>query len=78
MDSIIDKIITVLAVKATDGDEGDFGHVTYSLSGTYKNSFSIGSEDGMISVVDPAVLDREEIDTITLQVSLKIQNFNDN
>ncbi len=55
-------------MKATDSDEGEFGHVTYSLSGTYKNSFTIGAEDGIITVVDPAVLDREELDSITLQV----------
>ncbi len=57
-----------MTVKATDADEGDFGHVTYSLAGTFKNAFSIGSEDGTILVLDPGVLDREATDTINLQV----------
>jgi hypothetical protein len=60
--------LPVLTVKATDADEGDFGHVTYSLSGTYKNAFAIGLEDGTISVLDPGVLDREATETISLQV----------
>ena len=60
----------VVTVKAVDGDEGDFGHVTYSLAGSFKNAFSIGLEDGTISVLDPAVLDREATDFITLQVTI--------
>lgn len=56
-------------MKATDADEGEFGHVTYSLAGSFKNAFSIGLEDGTIAVVDPGVLDREATETITLQVS---------
>ena len=69
---------SVVTVKALDGDDGDFGHVTYSLAGTFKNAFAIGLEDGTISVLDPTFLDREATDTITLQVSQvfsKIQFF---
>ena len=61
---------SVVTVKATDSDEGEFGHVTYSLAGTYKNAFTIGLEDGTISVQDPGVLDREAYETITLQVMI--------
>jgi len=64
-----------VTVKASDGDDGDFGHVTYSLAGTFKNAFSIGLEDGTISVLDPTILDREATDTITLQVSQLFQMF---
>jgi hypothetical protein len=62
-------LFSVVTVKATDADEGEFGHVTYSLAGNFKNAFSIGLEDGTIAVVDLGVLDREATETITLQVS---------
>ena len=65
-------LFSVVTVKATDADEGEFGHVTYSLAGSFKNAFSIGLEDGTIAVVDPGVLDREATETITLQVSCPI------
>ena len=58
----------VITVRATDLDEGDFGHVIYGLAGAYKDAFNIGIEDGVVTVVEPAVLDREATESIVLQV----------
>ena len=58
----------LLRVTAIDADEGDFGRVHYQLSGTYKDAFSIGPDDGAIVVMDPTVLDRERADFVVLQV----------
>lgn len=60
----------IVTVAATDLDEDEFGHVTYKLEGTYKDDFSIGLEDGTISVVNPELLDRETVDNIILQVAI--------
>jgi hypothetical protein len=59
---------TIIQVKATDLDEGEFGRVHYRLSGTHKDAFSINPDDGTIAVVDPSVLDREAVQFIILQV----------
>lgn len=58
----------IVVVKATDLDDGDFGHVTYKLEGTYQDDFQIGTEDGTISVVNSGLLDRERTDNLILQV----------
>ena len=58
----------IVKVKATDLDDGDFGHVTYKLEGTYQDDFQIGTEDGTISVVNSGLLDRERTDNLILQV----------
>ena len=39
----------------------------YSLAGTYRNAFEIDPKDGVITVLDPSVLDRETAEHITLQ-----------
>ena len=51
----------IVKVTATDLDDGDFGHVTYKLEGTYQDDFQIGHEDGTISVVNSGLLDRERV-----------------
>ena len=58
----------IVQVAAVDEDEGDFGRVHYQLSGTYKDAFSIGPDDGAIVVLDPSVLDRERAGFVILQV----------
>ena len=62
-----DPYTPIVTVFATDKDDGEFGEVKYSLAGTYKNAFEIGTKDGIITVIDPTVLDREKTDHITLQ-----------
>ena len=58
----------IVKVTATDLDDGDYGHVTYKLEGTYQDDFQIGTEDGTISVVNSGLLDRERMDNLILQV----------
>ena len=61
----------ILSVRAVDLDQEDYGRVTYSLAGAYKDAFAIGIEDGIITVVQPSVLDRESTQNIILQVLRK-------
>ena len=58
----------IIKVKATDGDEGEFGQVTYELTNP---SFAIDPNDGTVSVVNPGFLDRESNPEITLQIVAK-------
>ncbi|KAF9823771.1 hypothetical protein SFRURICE_000014, partial [Spodoptera frugiperda] len=50
---------SVLTVSAVDKDEGEFGEVTYSLSGDSANLFNIDPKTGIITVAEGAVIDRE-------------------
>ena len=45
--------------------KGGFGQVTYELSNP---SFAIDANDGTVTVVNPAFLDRESNPEITLQI----------
>nr|XP_012135515.1 PREDICTED: cadherin-87A isoform X2 [Megachile rotundata] len=58
----------VITVKATDGDEGPFGEVNYSLIGDHAADFNIGHETGEITVGSATVLDREVTSKITITV----------
>ncbi|KYN32871.1 Cadherin-87A, partial [Trachymyrmex septentrionalis] len=58
----------VTVVKATDGDEGPFGDVSYSLIGEHAADFNIGHETGEITVGGATVLDREVTPEITITV----------
>ncbi|XP_066591300.1 cadherin-87A [Prorops nasuta] len=58
----------VTVVKATDGDEGVFGEVSYSLIGDHAADFNIGHETGEITVGSATVLDREITPEITITV----------
>lgn len=58
----------VTIVKAVDGDEGQFGEVSYSLIGEHASDFNIGHETGEITVGGATVLDREETPEITITV----------
>ncbi|XP_076290426.1 cadherin 87A isoform X1 [Lasioglossum baleicum] len=58
----------VTVVKATDGDEGLFGEVSYSLIGEHAADFNIGHETGEITVGGAAVLDREITPEVTITV----------
>ena len=55
----------IFQVQANDLDEGEFGRLTYELSNP---AFSIDPDTGIISVVNPALLDRESNPMITIQV----------
>ncbi|XP_029049380.1 cadherin-87A [Osmia bicornis bicornis] len=58
----------VITVKATDGDEGPFGVVNYSLIGDHAADFNIGHDTGEITVGSATVLDREMTSKITITV----------
>lgn len=58
----------VVCVHATDMDSGSYGVVTYSLIGEHSSDFNIDYQSGEITVANPAVLDREARQEITLQV----------
>ncbi|XP_071455526.1 cadherin-87A [Hetaerina americana] len=57
----------VITVNATDGDDGDFGKITYSLLGEHQEDFII-DKSGEIIVQNSAVLDRENSPEIVIQV----------
>lgn len=58
----------VITVNATDGDEGEFGKVTYSLVGEHSTDFNIDAQTGEITVANSGILDRETISELTIQV----------
>ncbi|CAG5033926.1 unnamed protein product [Parnassius apollo] len=58
---------SVVTVTAVDKDEGEYGDVTYSISGDLSNMFSINSTTGVISVADGPLIDRENISDIYLR-----------
>ncbi len=58
----------IVSVSANDLDEGEFGAVSYRLSGSHSSAFAIDPEEGTISVIDPSLLDRETLEFILLQV----------
>jgi len=58
----------VITVTATDGDEGVFGTVSYSLVGEHSSDFSVNYNTGQVTVANPALLDRETTPDITIQV----------
>ncbi|XP_046393425.1 cadherin-87A-like [Ischnura elegans] len=57
----------VITVNATDGDDGDFGKVKYSLLGEHQEDFTI-LESGEIQVQNSGVLDRENTPELVIQV----------
>ena len=59
----------VMAVKATDRDEGRNSYVEYFLSSVEDNKFSLGSIDGLLRISGP--LDREERANYTLVVTAR-------
>ncbi|XP_045449394.1 cadherin-87A-like [Melitaea cinxia] len=50
---------SVLTVAALDLDEGEFGEVTYSLSGESSSLFAIDPTSGVITVAADSIIDRE-------------------
>ena len=63
------EVGTILTtVSATDGDAGNFGSITYSLTGPNTKYFSIAA-NGVITVADPNGLDREQSPSMTLLVA---------
>ncbi|XP_025829338.1 cadherin-87A [Agrilus planipennis] len=58
----------VLTVLATDADAGEYGIVTYSLTGEHKEHFNIDSETGEITVANSNYLDHEIINETVIQV----------
>ncbi|KAK8743275.1 hypothetical protein OTU49_001344 [Cherax quadricarinatus] len=57
----------VINVTASDADEGQFGAVTYSLAGDHHEYFAIDG-DGIVTVRNGAMLDRESLDSVVLRV----------
>ncbi|XP_066907242.1 cadherin-87A [Halyomorpha halys] len=55
-------------VSATDGDAGEAGQVTYSLSAQSFGDFSIDKNSGEIMVLNKSKLDREMREEMTIQV----------
>lgn len=60
----------VVGVKATDLDAGDFGTVTYSLTGEHSENFHIDEKSGDITVANSRFFDHEVINETVIQVSL--------
>ena len=58
----------IIQVAATDNDEGEFGQVMYEITNP---GFSIDPISGILSVVNPDLLDRESNPEITLQIVAK-------
>lgn len=55
-------------VNASDGDEGEYGTVKYSLVGEHSADFSIGHNTGEITVANQQLLDRESVPEMMIQV----------
>ena len=53
---------------ATDADAESYGQVTYSLVGEHSNDFTLGLENGELRVANPAILDREDVKKITVEI----------
>ncbi|XP_063226687.1 cadherin-87A isoform X2 [Bacillus rossius redtenbacheri] len=64
--SPVGTLVTV--VKATDGDEGVFGAVSYSLVGEHSSDFTVDHNSGEVKVANPGLLDREATPDVTIQV----------
>ncbi|XP_068626040.1 cadherin-87A isoform X2 [Battus philenor] len=58
---------SVLTVTARDLDDGEYGEVSYSLSGELASLFSMDPSTGLVSVADGAVIDRENVTDIYLR-----------
>lgn len=58
---------SILTVKATDADDGEFGEIVYSLVGEHSADFTIDPDTGVISVLNSGLLDREMIKDIVIQ-----------
>jgi hypothetical protein len=59
---------SLIQVRATDADEGEFGMVSYDLT---SQAFAIDPFDGTITVINPDLLDREMNSEVTIQVVAK-------
>ncbi|XP_031732532.1 fat-like cadherin-related tumor suppressor homolog [Anarrhichthys ocellatus] len=68
------------AIKAQDGDTGINMTVTYSISAVspdkYQRNFNVDSSSGVVSVL--TALDREEMDSSVVSVSIKAAQTDDN
>lgn len=58
----------IITVNATDADADEYGAVTYSLTGEHSEHFHIAPQSGEITVADSEFLDRETIESTTIQV----------
>nr|QTE34337.1 cadherin [Galleria mellonella] len=57
----------VVTVTAVDKDEGEFGEITYNLSGALSYLFTINPATGVVTVAEGAVIDRENTGDIYLR-----------
>lgn len=58
----------IIVVTATDLDKGDYGKITYALTGEHSENFKINSETGEITVANSNFLDHEVLKKTVLQV----------
>lgn len=58
----------IVVVSAIDADSGDFGKVTYSLTGEHSDRFKINPDNGEITIGDSQFLDHEVLNETVLQV----------
>ncbi|XP_017767839.1 PREDICTED: cadherin-87A isoform X2 [Nicrophorus vespilloides] len=64
----IPKDAHIVTVNATDADAGEFGKITYNLTGEHSENFKIDQETGEVTVENPNFLDREVLEDVTIQV----------
>lgn len=58
----------IIVVSATDLDKGDFGKITFNLTGQHSEHFRIDPESGEVTVANSNFLDHETIKETVLQV----------
>ncbi|CAH0559618.1 unnamed protein product [Brassicogethes aeneus] len=58
----------ITLVKAVDKDAGDYGKITYSLTGEHSENFHINSVTGEVTVANENFLDHEVINKTVVQV----------
>lgn len=58
----------IIVVTATDADKGDYGNVSYALTGEHNENFHIDRETGEITVANSNFLDHEMIKETVLEV----------
>lgn len=58
----------VITVKATDADAGNYGKLTYGLTGDHSEHFAVSADTGVITVLDSKFFDHETVQETVIQV----------
>lgn len=58
----------VITVKATDADAGNYGKLTYALTGEHSERFAVAPDTGVITVSDSEFFDHEMVQDTVIQV----------